>query len=44
MGLSMAVQAAVPEAIAIVEGMVADLIYDRNPVRSAMAETAREVS
>jgi hydrogenase maturation protease len=36
-GLSAPVQAAVPEAIALVERVVADLIYGRNPVRTKAA-------
>jgi hydrogenase maturation protease len=44
MGLSAPVQAAVPEAIALVERVVADLLYARNPVRSRVAETEKEVT
>ena len=42
LGLSAPVQAAVPEAIALVERVVADLLYDKNPIRPALAETLKE--
>lgn len=42
-GLSAPVEAAVPEAIALVERVVADLLYHRNPMRSAPAAALKEV-
>ena len=41
LGLSPAVQEAVPEAVALVERIIADLIYDRNPTAPALAAAPR---
>ena len=41
LGLSAPVEAAVPEAIALVERVVADLMYNRNPVRPHLADAAK---
>jgi hydrogenase maturation protease len=41
LGLSTAVQEAVPEAIALVERIIADLIYNRNPTAPALAGQTR---
>jgi hydrogenase maturation protease len=37
LGLSSPVEAAVPEAVALVERLIADLIYDRNPLPPTLA-------
>jgi hydrogenase maturation protease len=42
LGLSAPVKAAIPEAVALVERVVADLLYGRNPTRPAPAETLKE--
>jgi hydrogenase maturation protease len=42
-GLSAPVQAAVPEAVALIEHLVDHMLHDRKPVRSGVAETAGEV-
>ena len=44
MGLSKCVQAAVPRAIELVESLVADLLYDINPIRPALSGAAKEVN
>jgi hydrogenase maturation protease len=44
MGLSQCVQAAVPRAIEMVESLVADLLYDINPIRPALSGAAKEVN
>ncbi|HEX4139570.1 MAG TPA: hydrogenase maturation protease [Candidatus Methylacidiphilales bacterium] len=41
LGLSHAVEAAVPEAVALVERVIADLIYNRNPTAPAFAGQTR---
>jgi hydrogenase maturation protease len=41
-GLSAPVQAAVPEAIALVERVVADLIHNQNPTRPVLAGSIKE--
>jgi len=44
MGLSPSIQAAIPQAVAMVESLLHDLIHDKNTGRLSLAETAREVS
>jgi hydrogenase maturation protease len=41
LGLSAPVEHAVPEAVALVERIIADLIYDRNPLQPALAGHSR---
>jgi hydrogenase maturation protease len=44
MGLSPAVQEAVPQAVAMTESLIDDLFNDRNPIRSGLTGAAKEVS